>query len=594
MTCSRQGKVEIDAWLDLVANAIFAQTLPSRAGSGASEAPRRDGWEMLVLYIWFALDHREAGELQTSSFTAWLRRLAAAPDCPMARVSDVYMGIDRGWKTLRSRSAMPQSYLARLMRVTAAQEIHADKDDEAESADNGREEELESIPTSWASFQQAENGAPIWTVTQVRGEKGEVLAGPFKSYGRHRKLTVENTSAKDRVWWAGKDRLTDHTHIADNTFPHDVRGVFKKGDRRLANEDKSMLTGTPVSEADGVKTVACLHFHTTAKEADAASGRRRTAPTEIIDIACVLVNRSSGIIVDEWFSYVNPEHTDSFSRLTYATTAANSHEVKSQDGFADVWQRFEQWLTSRNVLEKGRCHEGNPCVFVVENSDQLAATLPLQLDQAGQALPLYLERWLDLSSIFKRHFRCGRCAGCTTRLTGGCKARFSVPQMVRVLRSEHWDEFMQKFRAKASSGAEAGIDLMIYGVESGCFDSAEDQVHKEYSSKDDGCLAKISGPLYRFNQSYSGEDGPPIADSLLDWQLGVFKTTYRELTFVQALKDAGAIECRLLELRQIRSVNRLTTKAQEHAIEIEYVSDEKSNSKVLLAAETADDCRRWV
>ena len=534
------GKVEIDQWLDLVTFVVFGPPAPSRAASGesdrASERAIFGDWESVVLYVWFALDRREAGEVQTNSFIAWLRRLAAAPEEDMVSVSDVYLGIDRGWKTMRSNSAMPQSYLTRLTKVSASHALHSSEDDTADGDASAKSEELESIPTTWAAFQQAESEAPIWTVTQVRGPDGKVVAGPFKSYGRHRKLTVETTSAKDRDWWVGPSRLTDHTHIANRQFPHDAQGIFDRGYRGLVDDDQSMLTGTPVSEPDGFKTVACLHFCTTAKEADAAHGRRRTSPTEIIDISCVLVNRNTWHIVDEFHSYVNPQHTHSFSRLFYATTAADSQEVKAQDGFRDVWEKFERWLVSRNVLDKGKKrHEGNPTVFVVEGSDQLAADLPFQLQLAGQALPVYLDDWLNLNSVFKRHFRCGACSGCSTRMIGACKTRFSVEQMVKVLRSEHWAEFQDLYKTKLRS--DTLIDLHVYGVEGGCFDSAHDPVHKEYASKDDEQLIEIRGHLYMFTQDYSGENS--LTDSIVQWRLRFFKSNGVELSFACEPNDVG-------------------------------------------------------
>jgi len=526
------GKVEIDLWLDLVTHVVFGSPGPSRAASGESERAEEraifEDWELLVLYVWFALDRREAGEVQTNSFIAWLRRLAAAPEEEMVSIYDVYLGIDRGWKTMRSNSAMPQSYHTRLTKVAASHALRTSEDDPTDGDASAKSEELESIPSSWAAFQQTESEAPIWTVTQVRGLDGKVVAGPFKSYGRHRKLTVESTSAKDRDWWVGPDRLTDHTHIANRQFPHDVHGVFDRLYRGLVDDDQSMLTGNPVSEPDGFKTVACLHFCTTAKEADAALGRRRTSPTEIIDIACVLVNRNTWHIVDEFHSYINPQHTQSFSRLFYATTAANSQEVKAQDGFRDVWRKFEQWLVSRNVLDKEmKCHAGNPTVFVVEGSDQLAAHLPLQLQLAGHALPVYLEDWLDLNSVFKRHFRCGTCSGCSTRMIGACRTRFSVPQMVKVLRSEHWTKFQDLYKTKTSS--DTLIDLHVYGVEDGCFDSAHDPVHKEYVSKDDEQLTKMSGHLYMFTQDYRADN--QLTDSIVEWRLNFFKSNGFELSF---------------------------------------------------------------
>ena len=57
-------------------------------------------WETLAVLIWFALDQRETGELQTNSFVTWLRRVAAVPSNPAVALSDVYLMINRGFEYL--------------------------------------------------------------------------------------------------------------------------------------------------------------------------------------------------------------------------------------------------------------------------------------------------------------------------------------------------------------------------------------------------------------------------------------------------------------------------------------------------------------
>ena len=320
---------------------------------------------------------------------------------------------------------MPQSYLTRLLDQSEAQE--SDMSAEVQK----REEELDSISTDWAQLSGlAERETATWTVTQVRDADGKITAGPFKSYGRHPKRTIENTPARQREWWIGPSLRTEHVHITAKSFPEDVNGACF--DKVLGGDhaDDCVILGNPVVEPDGTKTIACLHFISTPNEATG-----HASPPEIIEVACVLVNRNNLRIVDEFHSFVRPgSDIHNFSRLFYAVTLAQTEKIETENGFAAVWRKLEDWLMLRNVLDKHkRCWDGNPTVFVVEGHAQLGALLPLQLQLNRISMPAYLEDWLDLSLLFKRHFRCGKCSGCTTRSTGSCRARFSIPQMMRNL-----------------------------------------------------------------------------------------------------------------------------------------------------------------
>ena len=80
---------------------------------------------------------------------------------------------------------------------------------------------------------------------------------------------------------------------------------------------KDSVTGKPVNAGakapDAFKTIACIHFQTTVKdESDfsmthAGVALRKAPVIEIVEIACVLVNRKTLLIVDEFHSYVRPQ-----------------------------------------------------------------------------------------------------------------------------------------------------------------------------------------------------------------------------------------------------------------------------------------------
>jgi hypothetical protein len=107
---SNCGDVEVDDWLDLAQEVIYLAS--SAAASKSGEASEASQWETetdcekrereqhelcaVAVIIWFALDEREAGELPTSRFIAWLRRIVAAPSTSMLKISDVYITMNRG------------------------------------------------------------------------------------------------------------------------------------------------------------------------------------------------------------------------------------------------------------------------------------------------------------------------------------------------------------------------------------------------------------------------------------------------------------------------------------------------------------------
>jgi len=492
---------------------------------------------------------------------------------------------------------MPQSYLTRLLRVSA---------EPGEWGTAAHREELESISTDWGLLtSEADREAATWTITQVRRADGNVQAGPFKSLGRQAKRSIENTRAHERDWWIGPERLTDHSHIAAKRFPIDVRSeCFLNGFRsdtgvRPNNGSQRVLqirgTGNPITARDGIKTIACLHFQTTVKEEEPALGRTRHSPTEIIEIACALINRNTLRVVDEFHSYIRPQHVHDFSRLSCAITSIDMGRIQTRDGFTAVWQRLEEWLQLRNVLDSNNlCHEGNPTVFVVHKSDQLAALLPQQLRLSAAVLPSWLEDWIDLSVLFKRHFRCGTCSGCSTRTVGACRASFEVPHMLQVLRSAHWDEFVAKYMQKRGDDAAAEIDLQMYGVETECFESMQDQLHKNYVSKEEEVLSRIHGHLYTHRNYTRIVTAGTQIDTLRDWQLRMFTCDGYQLSFVNDETDRG-VDFRLLKASSIVDVVPMRTHAQEFAFEIEFISDDSHCSDyVLLAAESAPDRARWI
>ena len=114
------GSVDISHWLSLAQNTFHEPISENEdkrshltSESGGQEirddgnepgrtarkfpAAEAENWEQLVLIIWFALDRRETGELQTSRFVAWLRQIVAAPETPAVRQSNVYIMVNHGY-----------------------------------------------------------------------------------------------------------------------------------------------------------------------------------------------------------------------------------------------------------------------------------------------------------------------------------------------------------------------------------------------------------------------------------------------------------------------------------------------------------------
>jgi hypothetical protein len=102
---SNCGSVRIDGWLDLAQHVIFAPTENLKV-SEEWQPSSRDEFCFMAVLVWFSLDTRENGELLTSLFLAWLRRLAVAPTTPIHEISDVHLMVDRGCVFSCPRSVM--------------------------------------------------------------------------------------------------------------------------------------------------------------------------------------------------------------------------------------------------------------------------------------------------------------------------------------------------------------------------------------------------------------------------------------------------------------------------------------------------------
>ena len=622
----RSGEIDFCEFRDLIQNVLkdavdeVGQThqgghplaaTPALPDEESAAVPAGDsatwpGWEALSLSIWFALDHNETGELQRNRFVAWLRRLSEVPITNGVAIAEVYARMQRGFNLVKRGTAMSHSYLTRLQASSAAQKAQA-TGERPEVDDSklrqARETELEAIATDWSQLtSQAQAGTPVWTVTQVKDDMGRVVAGPFASYGRHPKKAIETTRARDRNFWIGPIHRTDHSHISTKKFPKANDSWFQTG-FSIDVKDDALLTGNPVNEADGIKTIACIHFQATPKEKDFVLEHRSSAPTEILEIACVLINRNTLRIIDEFHAYARPRYARDWTKLSYAINEAQRHHIETADGFDSVWYRLEVWLQQRNVLDLSKkILTGNPTVFVVERSDQLAAILPLQLHLTGHRLPAYLAEWLELNKLFQKHFQCGQCSACAARETVACRSTFTVRQMMKLLHSNNWDDLMQQISARNGDEAEAMIDLIMYGVgnpgvqhdSQKIFDITTDDIHKEYVHNE-GQAMKMNGFLYKL-KSYTTDTIDLNSDVIADWQLRMFYNNGHSLDFEFAEDDLSGVDCRLLKIESILDVKSAHTNTQEFAFAITYADKAKSSGygEVILAAETASDRDRWV
>jgi hypothetical protein len=168
--------------------------------------------------------------------------------------------------------------------------------------------------------------------------------------------------------------------------------------------------------------------------------------------------------------------------------------------------------------------------------------------------------------------------------------------MMQLVRSEHWDAFAKRYRERKGSDDEALIDLAMYGVETECFESTLDRVQKDYNPSSNKELSKLHGYLYRlrdYARSPTGAAGFAGShdDSLVRWQLRLFKMDGYELSFAQ---ENGTIDFRLLKLGKIVHVAPAPACAQEFAFEIEFLNDEAHSEFALLAAESESERLRWV
>ena len=111
---------------------------------------------------------------------------------------------------------------------------------------------------------------------------------------------------------------TDWSKLVDHKFSSNAsRSLKSKTGNPISVKDT--VTGRPVNagattpDADAFKTIACIHFQTTVKdESDfsvtpAGVALRKAPIIEIVEIACVLVNLKTLLIVDEFHSYVRPQ-----------------------------------------------------------------------------------------------------------------------------------------------------------------------------------------------------------------------------------------------------------------------------------------------
>ncbi len=137
--------------------------------------------------------------------------------------------------------------------------------------------------------------------------------------------------------------------------------------------------------------------------------RSRMDPQEIIEFPSVLYDVETREVVDEFSTFVRPEHHPQLTAFCTELTGITQAEVADAPPFRGVLHQHIAWLSDHGLLQPGRAER---FALVTCGDWDLNAMLPQQCEVAGVSigeLPACYRRWINIKHIFEAtlHKRAG-------------------------------------------------------------------------------------------------------------------------------------------------------------------------------------------
>lgn len=165
-------------------------------------------------------------------------------------------------------------------------------------------------------------------------------------------------------------------------------GKGKEGERKDVS--------SPATVAAGVQQVfdffVVLDFEATCDE-----GSRQPQPQEIIEFPLVLVDSRTLRVVDEFRSYVRPQHHPQLTAFCRSLTGIQQSQIDEAPAFRDVFHQACNWLHKHGLLQQDKCS----AALVTCGDWDLRTMLPAQLRVASlQKTPKIFREWVNIKKTY--------------------------------------------------------------------------------------------------------------------------------------------------------------------------------------------------
>ncbi len=136
-------------------------------------------------------------------------------------------------------------------------------------------------------------------------------------------------------------------------------------------------------------------------------------PQEIIEYPSVLLSAETFEIVDEFRSFVRPQHHPVLTQFCREFTSITQAQADAARPFAAVFHEHIAWLRGHDLrVESG--DEGHDFTFLLCGDWDLKKMLPAQCrvcDPPIDHVPVAFRRWVNIKKHFARHFGMRKAPG---------------------------------------------------------------------------------------------------------------------------------------------------------------------------------------
>jgi inhibitor of KinA sporulation pathway (predicted exonuclease) len=149
--------------------------------------------------------------------------------------------------------------------------------------------------------------------------------------------------------------------------------------------------------------------------------RGPSSPQEIIELPSVLLSLSSRAVIDEFSSFVRPQHHPRLSAFCRDLTGITQQDVDRADPFPKVLARYLAWLRSHGLAVASGDPSGPSFALATCGDWDLATMFPSQCRDAIPPAPLIprpFRRWMNV----KQPFAAWRGSGIAPGMAGMLRA----------------------------------------------------------------------------------------------------------------------------------------------------------------------------